>query len=186
MAEAAAVAAVATATAEKEAAAATAAAAAATVAAAAAVGDPMLSPREGAAGAAGVPETPALLREALNEVGGGNVSGGALTLDASELRFGRCIAEGEFAEVYRGLLWSQKVAIKQLKWRDDSTESSLLSELHHETSLLAAMRHPAILSLIGCVSDPQKPCLVLEHLEGTLCAVGHFASLPLQRVVESF
>ena len=56
------------------------------------------------------------------EGGAGGVDGGGmdgtLVLSASQLTLGGQIAEGEFASVYRGLLWGQKVAVKRLKPRD--------------------------------------------------------------------
>jgi serine/threonine protein kinase len=86
----------------------------------------------------------------------------------SDLRFGSAIAEGAFATVSRGMLHGQKVAIKQLKLEDAKSNAAILKELQHEVSIMSAMRHPGLLSLIGSTNDPKQPCIILEFLEGTI------------------
>jgi len=93
------------------------------------------------------------------------VSGGPLMVDVAHLQLGRQIAEGGFAEVVRGLLWGQRVAVKQLKADGAADETQLKRELEHETRLLAMLSHPAILTLIGYTPTP--PQIVLEVLQGT-------------------
>jgi len=107
-----------------------------------------------------------IVGEAADEgAGGGGSSNHALALTGSDLRLGRSIAEGEFAEVFRALLWGQRVAVKALKV-DKASPSDIRKELEHETRLTASLSHPAILTLIGYTYEP--PHMVLEHLEGTL------------------
>lgn len=96
--------------------------------------------------------------------------GGALRLDVSELQLGRSLASGAEAEVCRGVLWGQLVAVKQLKpVRDDGhvkAASTIAAELLHETKVLSQLHHPRILSLIGFTDVPAQ--IVLEQLEGTI------------------
>ncbi|KAL1515976.1 hypothetical protein AB1Y20_002589 [Prymnesium parvum] len=94
----------------------------------------------------------------------------ALAVSSEDVRLGGAIAEGEFAEVFRGLLWGQKVAVKQLKLRESGVDD-LLRELRHEVSIMAAMRHPNILTLIGSL-EGERPSIVLEVMEGTLYELG--------------
>ena len=101
------------------------------------------------------------------EGGASGVASGPLALEATELKLGKSIAEGAFAEVFRGLLWGQRVAIKQLKTdREGADKASLERELRHETRILAALSHPCILTLIGYTATPAQ--IVLEVLDGTL------------------
>ena len=97
-------------------------------------------------------------------------AGGALRLEVGEMQTGRSIASGAEAEVFRGLLWGQKVAVKQLKTvADDGTEkevSQITRELQHETRILSKLNHPGILTLIGYTEEPAQ--IVLEVLEGTV------------------
>ena len=97
-------------------------------------------------------------------------SNSAVVLSADELQLGRSIATGAFAEVFRGLLWGGKVAVKQLKAVTESGETKaeevLQAELLHETRVLAKLSHPHILTLIGYTPTPAQ--IVLEALDGTV------------------
>ena len=79
------------------------------------------------------------------------------------------IAEGAFAEVFRGLLWGQRVAVKRLmveRAGSAQDRESLRKELLHETRLLAKLSHPCIITLIGYTDQPAQ--LVLEVMDGTV------------------
>jgi len=58
-------------------------------------------------------------------------------------------------QVFRGLLWGQKVAVKQLKQAKGSADK-LRAELEHETRLTASLSHPATLTLIGYTERPPQ------------------------------
>ena len=96
--------------------------------------------------------------------------GQAVKLDVADIKLGRSIASGAEAEVFRGLLWGQKAAVKQLKLvSDDGAEkeaSVLTSELEHETRILSKLNHPCVLTLIGYTDEPCQ--IVLEVLDGTI------------------
>ena len=92
----------------------------------------------------------------------------ALELASGDLVVGGPIAEGEFAEVFRGLLWGQKVAVKQLKKREGLDAQKILAEMWHEVEIMSMLHHPGVLTLIGAVADPSQPLLVLEYLDCTL------------------
>ena len=62
-------------------------------------------------------------QEAGTSAGGGGSSNHALALTGSDLRLGRSIAEGEFAEVFRALLWGQRVAVKALSTHGAGVEA---------------------------------------------------------------
>ncbi|KAL1514889.1 hypothetical protein AB1Y20_003971 [Prymnesium parvum] len=96
----------------------------------------------------------------------------ALTVNSGDVELGGSIAEGEFAEVFRGLLWGQKVAVKQLKSKDFSADA-LLNELRHEVSIMASLRHPNVLTLIGSLEEAAQPSIVLEVMLGTLYELSH-------------
>ena len=92
-----------------------------------------------------------------------------MKLDIADIKLGRSIASGAEAEVFRGLLWGQKAAVKQLKLvSDDGAEeaSVLTSELEHETRILSKLNHPCVLTLIGYTDEPCQ--IVLEVLDGTI------------------
>ncbi|KAL3917627.1 MAG: hypothetical protein SGPRY_006333 [Prymnesium sp.] len=99
---------------------------------------------------------------------GGRPSSGplntTLTVGKGDVELGGSIAEGEFAEVFRGLLWGQRVAVKQLKSKDFSPED-LLSELRHEVSVMASLRHPNVRRpphAHACTHLPRLPSLALR------------------------
>ena len=87
----------------------------------------------------------------------------------SDVQLGRSIAEGAEAEVFRGLLWGQKVAVKQLKLLNDNGDEkdagTISRELAHETRILSRLSHPCVLTLIGYTPLPAQ--IVLEVLDGT-------------------
>ena len=89
----------------------------------------------------------------------------ATKLPLSDVELGGEIAEGQFATVCRGLLYGQKVAVKQLKEADGKTEAELERELEWEVGIMSTLLHPSLVALLG-VSDGKR--LVLEFREGTL------------------
>ena len=96
--------------------------------------------------------------------------GAAVKLEPTEVQLGRSIADGAFAEVFRGLLWGQKVAVKALKTTDeygkDLEPETIARELQHETRILSKLNHPGVLTLIGYTDVPAQ--IVLEVLQGTV------------------
>mmetsp|Transcript_30302 Transcript_30302/g.48796 ORF Transcript_30302/g.48796 Transcript_30302/m.48796 type:complete len:395 (-) Transcript_30302:265-1449(-) len=107
------------------------------------------------------------------QVGGANAILTALdpgnTIALEDLTFGGVIAEGGFAVVHRGLYLGQKVAIKRLKIDPDtSSAADIIEDLKHEVSVMSCLKHPNLLALMGSTDDPANPCIVLEHLDGTL------------------
>jgi len=105
------------------------------------------------------------LQAAMEE--GPTLGSGPLALEPSEIQPGKSIAEGAFGEVFRALLWGQRVAVKRLKEnREGADKESLERELRHETRILAALSHPCIITLIGYTASPAQICL--EVLEGTV------------------
>ena len=96
----------------------------------------------------------------------GALGSGPLAIETSQLKLGKSIAEGAFAEVFRGLLWGQKVAVKQLKPdREGADAAQLERELRHETRILAALSHPSILTLIGFTAAPAQIVLEVRAVE---------------------
>ena len=86
-----------------------------------------------------------------------------------DLSFGGVIAEGGFAVVHRGLYLGQKVAIKRLKIDPEKVNAAqIMEDLKREVSVMSSLKHPNLLSLLGFTDDPENPCIVLEHLDGTL------------------
>ena len=97
-----------------------------------------------------------------------DAAGGALEVRPSDIKLGRLIGEGAFAEVHRGLLWGQRVAVKRLMVdREGADKETLERELLHETRLLAQISHPCVTQLIGFTPAPLH-YVVLEVLDGTI------------------
>ena len=87
-------------------------------------------------------------------------------LKTSDLKLGRSIAEGAFAEVFRALLWGQRVAVKRLMTnREGADKETLRQELFHETKLLQRLSQ--------CASPP------CYHRRATLGAFLTHAHAPL-------
>ena len=90
-------------------------------------------------------------------------------INEEELVVGGYLAEGAFGTVNRGLYHGQRVALKQLKIDTDKLDAmSLLVALREEVSICLKLRHPNLAAVIGATTNPLKPTIVLEYLDGTL------------------
>ncbi len=89
-----------------------------------------------------------------------------------DLELGPVLGEGSYAEVYRAKWHGAEVAAKVFKFPSGSMGSkeefsnSLLHKITEEADLLAAIRHPNVVSFLAMCSDP--PCMVTELCSGSL------------------
>ena len=70
---------------------------------------------------------------------------------------------GGFGEVFLAELRGTPVAVKRLLEQD--TAPGAAEAFRREVALLAQLRHPAVVTLIGCVSEPGNLAMVLEHMD---------------------
>ncbi|KAJ8904556.1 hypothetical protein NDN08_001074 [Rhodosorus marinus] len=91
-----------------------------------------------------------------------------LTIASHELRKGRKLGAGAFAEVYLGLYSGTLVAVKVL--HDTETENS--EAFHREVNILTLLRHPNIVLFMGVVDEADKLWFITEY-----CAKGSLNSL---------
>ncbi|KAK4299220.1 hypothetical protein Pmani_028482 [Petrolisthes manimaculis] len=97
-----------------------------------------------------------------------------LCLDKANIEFGMMIGEGNFGQVYRGLMADaqgrqETVAIKRLKPDGETAGqiSAKIDELKREVNIMKELRHPNIVRLLGLVEsddDGGFMCMVMEYL----------------------
>ena len=109
----------------------------------------------------GALKTLAAAQDAAVEGGAGGRSRHGVTLPAASVVFDRedSIGHGATATVYRGTYNGGAVAIKEIH----STTPARVLEA--EVGLLASLRHPNIVSMVGVVVESPLPLLVLELME---------------------
>jgi serine/threonine protein kinase len=91
----------------------------------------------------------------------------SLAIDRSKLTVDKLLGSGAFGEVWMGSLRLQnpsiarKVAIKTLK---NSGDTELKQQFLMEARMLAAMRHPHILRLVGACAHDEPFYMILEYM----------------------
>jgi serine/threonine protein kinase len=96
--------------------------------------------------------------------------------EETDFEFERCIGQGSFGRVFEGTWRQTPVALKVLAGAQGMLDLSphdtvaLGVDLQREASLMAQLRHPSIVSLLGVCLAP--PCMVTEY-----CMRGSLASL---------
>jgi serine/threonine protein kinase len=95
---------------------------------------------------------------------------GKFHLSAAEIKIGQRLGTGTFGQVYSGMYFGTRVAVKELfanKLTDD-----LIVEFHQECNLFKDMRHPNIVLFMGSAFDVGKLYMVME-----LCEYGSIMNL---------
>ena len=78
------------------------------------------------------------------------------------------IGSGAFGRVYKIKLGDQTLAAKCIMVAAPAARAKAQEIMRREVRLLAQVRHPNVISLIGvCVDVPERTCLLLE------CALKH-------------
>ena len=65
--------------------------------------------------------------------------------------------------VHKGLCRGLEVAIKKIF--NPNITMEVMEELNNEVNMLATLRHPSIVLLIGIVSKPPNLCIITEYLQ---------------------
>eukprot|EP00294_Goniomonas_avonlea_P017723 CAMPEP_0114560308 /NCGR_PEP_ID=MMETSP0114-20121206/11390_1 /TAXON_ID=31324 /ORGANISM="Goniomonas sp, Strain m" /LENGTH=675 /DNA_ID=CAMNT_0001745845 /DNA_START=219 /DNA_END=2246 /DNA_ORIENTATION=+ len=125
-----------------------------------------------------------------NNSGGGGGGGGDgvqyfKEIDYTELKISNKIGGGSYKTVFIGSWRGTRVAIGQLS--KAAAEQTDLDEFRHELHLLAQLRHPNIVTLLGASTSPEAPamCVVTELMSrGSLYDVIHKNKLPLSQQVK--
>eukprot|EP01091_Cochliopodium_minus_P011858 TRINITY_DN3470_c0_g1_i2.p1 TRINITY_DN3470_c0_g1~~TRINITY_DN3470_c0_g1_i2.p1 ORF type:complete len:571 (-),score=154.03 TRINITY_DN3470_c0_g1_i2:45-1757(-) len=92
------------------------------------------------------------------------------SIDKSAINKIKKIGEGNYGKVYEGTCKGVKVAIKEIEIpMDNSTENNNnIKDFYHEVSILARIRNPYILSIMGTNVDPPKYMIITELLHQSL------------------
>lgn len=86
-----------------------------------------------------------------------------------ELMFDETIGEGSFGKVYQGKWCEQAVAIKTI---DGLLSAADREQFVREVQIMARLRSAHIVQLYGASLEPERLCLVMEHMEqGSLYTV---------------
>ena len=86
----------------------------------------------------------------------------SLIIPLAELEILDVIGDGSKATVYKGKFYSQDVAVKKLKQLTHEGRQ----ELFREATLLARLKSPQIIKVIGACIEEGKECLVMELMQG--------------------
>ena len=84
----------------------------------------------------------------------------------SDLMFGEKIGEGAYGDVFRGYLWGQEVAIKQIRLEkgEEVEEVARVREFRKEMKIMRQLRHPNVVEYLGSCVTGHSLCLLTEYL----------------------
>jgi len=85
-----------------------------------------------------------------------------IAIDSDEIQFEELIGSGSFGAVWRGVFREGVVAVKQCKVGDQGDAAMLLEESRY----LQKLRHPRLVSFLGCVNKPPHILLLVEFMPG--------------------
>ncbi|KAL6965147.1 Serine/threonine-protein kinase sty46 [Sarracenia purpurea var. burkii] len=85
-------------------------------------------------------------------------------IDPQLLKFERKVASGTYSDLYKGIYYSQEVAIKILK--AESVDSKLQREFAQEVFIMRKVRHKNVVQFIGACTKPPSLCIVTEYMSG--------------------
>jgi len=79
-----------------------------------------------------------------------------------EISFGEAIGAGSFGAVWRGVCRGMEVAIKQCKVGEPKEAEMLLLEMRY----LQKLRHPSLVSFLGCCNRAPHVVMMVEYMPG--------------------
>ena len=95
-------------------------------------------------------------------------------IDMSEVILGDKVGRGSFGDIYRAEWRGTEVAVKKIPF--NTLNDDLVQELLNEARIMESIRHPNVLSLMGCCPRPPEVCIIMEYMpRGSL--LRHFAGL---------
>ena len=98
-------------------------------------------------------------------------------IDGRALEVGEQVGGGGFAVVFRGTYRGAPVAVKQIV--DPDVSPAQTEEFLRELAVLAGLRHPGIIRLVGARVSPPRQCIVMELAGRSLFAALHEGTAPL-------
>ena len=84
----------------------------------------------------------------------------------ADLDFKEKIGEGAYGDVYRGYLWGQEIAIKQIRQDGgkDEADEGTVREFRREMKIMKHLRHPNVVEFLGACISEQSLCLLTEYM----------------------
>ena len=84
----------------------------------------------------------------------------------ADLEFKEKIGEGAYGDVYRGYLWGQEVAIKQIRLvgGKEEAEEETVREFRREMKIMKHLRHPNVVEFLGACMSEHSLCLLTEYM----------------------
>lgn len=102
-------------------------------------------------------------------------------LNPEDLQVGKVLGSGGFGAVYRGTFRGEEVAIKKLHLVDGQVSPEQLEEFKKEVCNLQALRHPRLVSFIGCALKIPSLMIVTEYMpNGSLYEALHQRKLKIE------
>ena len=84
----------------------------------------------------------------------------------ADLEFKEKIGEGAYGDVYRGYLWGQEIAIKQIRLDGgkEEAEEETVREFRREMKIMKHLRHPNVVEFLGACMSEHSLCLLTEYM----------------------
>jgi len=99
-------------------------------------------------------------------------------IDMSEVKILEKIGRGSFGDIYRAEWRGTEVAVKKIPF--NSINEDLVQEMLNEARIMESIRHPNVLSLMGCCPRPPEVCIIMEYMpRGSLYQILQDSRIPL-------
>jgi serine/threonine protein kinase len=121
-----------------------------------------------------------LSRQASSGGGGGQESSPCREIALGDVKLGEELSGGGFCIMYDATWAGIKVAVKRIF--DPVITDELKAEFSNEVNMLASLRHPNVVSILGACSKPPSLLIITEFLErGSLFHTLHLSKVELTR-----
>lgn len=99
-------------------------------------------------------------------------------IDMSEVKLLDKVGRGSFGDIYKAEWRGTEVAVKKIPF--NSLNEDLVQEMLNEARIMESIRHPNVLSLMGCSPRPPEVCIIMEYMpRGSLFNILQDSRIPL-------
>lgn len=99
-------------------------------------------------------------------------------IDMSEVTLQDKVGRGSFGDIYKAEWRGTEVAVKKIPF--NTLNDDLVQEMLNEARIMESIRHPNVLSLMGCCPRPPEVCIIMEYMpRGSLYAILQDSRIPL-------
>lgn len=102
----------------------------------------------------------------------------AYGIDMKEVKIMEKIGRGSFGDIYKAEWHGTEVAVKKIPF--NTINDDLIQEMLNEARIMESIRHPNVLSLMGCCPRPPEVCIIMEYMpRGSLYQILQDSRIPL-------